>query len=209
MRELTRQQSRPPVSLQEGVQERSLWPLPVGPEQKLLQYRSKDGSLGCLVSDHNKVNECTGRRRTGGVSPTTALAPKHLASRYFQLKLEHAAIGTYLYQIHAREDTTCQGCGSPRETIHHLLFECRKWRRQRNKLYRDLEMDGVMKPTATEEYPQGRLLREPRATRALLQFLANTSVALPRTHLQRTAERTRRGEEWGLEALEASRTGEG
>ena len=71
-------------------------------------------------------------------------------------------------------------------------------------------MNGVIKPTAAEEHPQGRLLIEPRATRALLQFLANTNVALPRTHLQRTAERSRRDEEWGLEALEeASRTGEG
>ncbi|ODM15568.1 hypothetical protein SI65_09171 [Aspergillus cristatus] len=68
----------------------------------------------------------------------------------------------------------------------------------------------VMKPTAAEEHLQGWLLGEPRATRALLQFLANTSVALPRTHLERTAERARRDEEWGLEALEeAIRTGEG
>jgi len=67
-----------------------------------------------------------------------------------------------------------------------------------------------MKPSAAEKHPQGRLLGEPRATRALLQFLANTSVALPRTHLQRTAERARRHDEWGLEALrEAIRTGEG
>ena len=67
-----------------------------------------------------------------------------------------------------------------------------------------------MRPTAAEEHPQGRLLGEPRATRALLQFLANTSVALPQGHLQRAAKRARKDEEWGLEALEeASRTGEG
>jgi len=67
-----------------------------------------------------------------------------------------------------------------------------------------------MRPTAAEEHPQGRLLGEPRATKALLQFLASTSVALPRAHLQRTAERARRDDEWGLEALEeAIRTGEG
>ena len=53
-------------------------------------------------------------------------------------------------------------------------------------------MYGVMRPTAAEEHPQGRLLREPRATRALLQFLANTSVVLPQAHLQRMAERARR-----------------
>ena len=67
-----------------------------------------------------------------------------------------------------------------------------------------------MRPTAAEEHPQGRLLGEPRDTRALLQFLASISVALPRTHLHRTAERAQRDDEWGLEALEeAIRTGEG
>ncbi|EYE90022.1 uncharacterized protein EURHEDRAFT_382345 [Aspergillus ruber CBS 135680] len=93
---------------------------------------------------------------------------------------------------------------------NHLLFECWKWRQQRNKLYRDLELDGVMRPTAAEEHPQGRLLGEPRATKALLQFLASTSVALPRAHLRRTAERAQKDDERGLEALEeAIRTGEG
>ena len=67
-----------------------------------------------------------------------------------------------------------------------------------------------MKPTAAEEHPQGRLLGEPRATKAMLQFLASTSIALPQAHLQRTMEKARRDDEWGLEALEkAIRTGEG
>ena len=67
-----------------------------------------------------------------------------------------------------------------------------------------------MKPTAAEEHPQGRLLGESRAIRVLLQFLANTSVALPGAHLQRAAERAQRDDECGLEALEeAIRTGEG
>jgi len=34
-------------------------------------------------------------------------------------------------------------------------------RHQQNKLYKDLELDGVMEPTAAEEHPQGRLLGEP------------------------------------------------
>jgi len=79
-----------------------------------------------------------------------------------------------------------------------------------NNLYKDLELDRVMRPTAAEEHPQGRLLGEPKATRVLLQFLASTSVALLRAHLQRMAERARRDDEWGLEALEeVIRTGEG
>ncbi|ODM21421.1 hypothetical protein SI65_02265 [Aspergillus cristatus] len=141
-------------------------------------------------------------QRNWQLDPAVAVAPKHLASQYFQLKSGYAAIGEHLHRIQAQEDATCKGCGLARETIRHLLFGYRKWRHQRNKLYRDLEMDGVMGPTAAEEHPQGRLLGEPRATMALLHFLASTRVALPRAHLQRTAERAQRDDEWGLEALE-------
>ena len=67
-----------------------------------------------------------------------------------------------------------------------------------------------MKLNAAKDHPQGLFLGEPKATKALLQFLASISVALPRAHLQRTAERTQRNGERGLEALvEAVRTGEG
>jgi len=66
MREPTRRQSRQPISLQEKAEERSLWPLPVEPEQKPLQHRSRDGSLRSSISDPNKANEYTDRRRTGG-----------------------------------------------------------------------------------------------------------------------------------------------
>ena len=76
--------------------------------------------------------------------------------------------------------------------------------------HKDLETNGVMRPTAAEEHPQGRLLGEPKATKALLQFLASTNVALPRTRLQRRVERAQRDDEWGLKTLEeAIRTGEG
>jgi len=67
-----------------------------------------------------------------------------------------------------------------------------------------------MRPTTTEEYPQGRLLGEPKTARALLQFLVSTNVDLPQGYLRRTAERARRDEEWGLEVLEeASKKGKG
>ena len=148
--------------------------------------------------------------RNWWIDPLVAVAPKHLASCYLQLKSGHAAIGTYLHWIQAQEDVTCQGCGSSKETVHHLLFECRQWRHQRNKLYKDLETGRVVRPTTAEEYPQGRILGEPKATKAVLQFLASTSVALPRGHLQRAMEKVQNIDEWGMDALEeASRTGEG
>jgi len=93
--------------------------------------------------------------------------------------------------------------------MHHLLFEYRKWRPQRNKLHRDLETYGVMRLTAAEEYPQGGPLGEPNATRALLQFLACTSVALPQENLWRMSKRAQGDDERGLEALEEASRREG
>jgi hypothetical protein len=84
-----------------------------------------------------------------------------------------------------------------------LLFECREWRLQRTKLYKNLNQAG-------EDRPEGKILNEPKATRAFIQFLADTQVALPSNYLQQAAERTRRDDKWGLETLEeAEQTGEG
>jgi len=81
-----------------------------------------------------------------------------------------------------------------RRKQHAIFFlNVEEWRHQRNRLYKDLETDRVMRPTTAEEYPQGRLLGESKATSAL-----------------RMAERAREDNERGLEALkEAIRTGEG
>ncbi|KKA19734.1 hypothetical protein T310_6279, partial [Rasamsonia emersonii CBS 393.64] len=57
--------------------------------------------------------------------PVAAAALKKIASRYYQLKIGHAAIGTYLQKTQARESEACQGCQAPKESVYHLPFECR------------------------------------------------------------------------------------
>ncbi|KAL2012391.1 hypothetical protein VTN00DRAFT_5109 [Thermoascus crustaceus] len=142
--------------------------------------------------------------------PVAAAAPKKIASRYYQLKTGHAAIGTYLKRMQAQESEACRDCQAPKESIHHLLFECRQWRRQRETLYQAMNRAGVATPTATEDHPESRLLGEPKATRALLQFLADTKVGCPPGDHAQAAERARKDNEWGLEALEeAERIGDG
>ncbi|KAI9034952.1 ribonuclease H family protein [Aspergillus affinis] len=106
--------------------------------------------------------------RTWKIDPSAAVAFKHLSSRFFQLKSGMQLLG--------------------RLCITFFLNVGK--RHQRDKLYKDLEKAGVMKPTAAEDCPEGRLLGKPKATGDLLQFLASISVALPRRHLQREAERT-------------------
>ena len=140
--------------------------------------------------------------------PVLAAAPKKLASRFYQLKSGHAAVGPYLQRIGARESEVCQGCRAPKESVRHLLLECREWRRPRRAMFKALRKAGVDLPLA-EGSPEERLLGDPRATKAVLNFLANTTVACPQG-TEREAARVGRDDEWGLEALEeAERTGQG
>ena len=171
----------------------------------------KQGWLARALAKRSRRSQRAYRPQKGWqLDPSAARASKQLASRYYQLKIGHAALGAHLYQIQARDNPACQACGEPRETVHHVLFECRKWRHQRTTLYKTLERAGITKPSAAEDCPEGRLLGEPKATKAILQFLATTRAALSPGHLQRAAERARRDDDWGLEALEeADRTGEG
>jgi hypothetical protein len=139
-----------------------------------------------------------------------ARAPKKVACRYYQLKTGHAAIGAFLQRIRARDDSSCQWCQAPRETVRHLLFECRQWCSQRRTLYRALARARVQSPTAAEDCPEGRLFGDPKATGPLLEFLATTVVGCPQDEAVQAAERARQDDEWGLESLEEEeREGEG
>lgn len=142
--------------------------------------------------------------------PVASQAKKSLATRYFQLKSGHALIGAHLHRIHAQESSGCEKGDAPVETMHHALFECRAWKRQREQLYRALDRAGVMRPSAVEDCPEGRLLGEMKATAAILEFLSTTQVARAGNYDQALAERARRDDEWGLEDLEGlGRAGEG
>ena len=171
----------------------------------------KQGWLAQALTKRPRHNQRAYRPDKGWKQdPAASLASKPLASRYYQLKSGHATIGTHLHRIQARESPACEKCGAPKETVHHVLFECRQWQRQRAKLYSALNRIGIARPSAAEECPEGRLLGEPKATRAILQFLATTRAALRPGHYQTLAEQAQRDDEWGLEDLEeADRTGEG
>jgi len=153
------------------------------------------------LSQRSAAAQRTYRAQPGWkMDPVAAAAPKGVVSRYYQLKVGHAAIGTYLRKIGKRDSEACQWCQAPSETVHHLLFECREWRRQREKLYKALKEAKVALPTAAEEHPEGRILGDPGATKPILHFLNTTRIGAPR---ETTAlRRAQADDEWGLEALE-------
>jgi ribonuclease HI len=143
------------------------------------------------------------------LDPALASAPKKIASRYYQLKTGHAAIGAYLQKVQAQDSGACHSCQAPNETVYHLLFECREWRRQREALYRALGQAKVALPTAAEDHPEGRILGDPRATKAVLQFLTDTTIGTQRG-VDQALNRANADDEWGLDALdEEDRGGEG
>jgi ribonuclease HI len=192
-----------------------------GLEELSIAYTNRTRTEVIKAAKHQWLAKALGRRTLGAQreyrirpgwkqDPTVAAAPKKLASRYYQLKTDHAAIGPYLRRIQAQESEACRGCQAPKETVSHLLFECREWRKERETLYKTLTKAGVARPTLAEEHPRGRLLGDPRASKAILQFLRDTTIGYAPTEAVQAMERTRRDDEWGLEALEeAERHGEG
>ena len=138
--------------------------------------------------------------RGWGLDKVAARAPKRIASRYYQLKTGHAPIGTYLHRIKARDSPECRACGEPRETVLHILFTCRGRREARRRMYRGLGDAGVPLPTAAEEAPEARLFSEPKATAALLQFIAEADLFQDQHQAAKEAETA---DYWGWEALRA------
>jgi len=154
------------------------------------------------------VNAVQGAHRRGrayrtlrgwGLNRVATRAPKRLASRYYQLKMGHASIGTYLYRINTRDSPECRACGDIRETVQHILFECRGRRGPRRALYKGLEEAKVPLPTAAEEAPEARLFSEPKATAALLQFVGSADLFRDREQAAREAALS---DNWGWEALQ-------
>ena len=82
-------------------------------------------------------------------------ARKSVATRYLQLKSGHAVTGVHLLRIGKVQDARCWWCSSSRQTVEHVLLECRKWRRERATMIRKLST----KNNAISETPDQRNVR--------------------------------------------------
>lgn len=68
----------------------------------------------------------------------------------------------------------------------------------------------MIRPSAGEDCPEARLLGEPKATAAILEFLSTTEVGQVSNYNQAVVERAQPQDEWGLKDLEElERAGEG
>ena len=111
-----------------------------------------------------------------GMNELLSSAPKKYASRYFQLKVGHGAIGTFLAKIGVRETPECWWCGQGEQSVEHLYTKCRRWRKQRRKLVRSLSAKSVSWQGWTEKKGPASLVADERALGPLLEFLKTTEV---------------------------------
>ncbi|OJD27703.1 hypothetical protein ACJ73_00913 [Blastomyces percursus] len=141
------------------------------------------------------------------LDPEAAQAPKRVARLYYQFKTGHAPTAEYLHRIGARGSPRCGECSDGHETVAHLLFNCRQWRRQREALFKALDEAKVIRPGPTEEAPEARLFADRKATKALLEYIG--AITAQRSE-QQAAEEALRADCWGIEAMEeGDREGEG
>lgn len=55
----------------------------------------------------------------------------------------HGAVGLFLERIGSVETAKCWWCGQAEQSEVHLYAECRKWRKERRVLKRELRKQGI------------------------------------------------------------------
>jgi hypothetical protein len=129
-------------------------------------------------------------------------ARKSVASRYLQLKSGHAITGTHLLRIGKVQDARCWWCSSSRQTVKHLLLECRKWRRERATMIRKLSTKNIT-IRETPDQRNVRILFEHKATVDVLEFIETTEVG------KRPVAESDEADSWDIERLDRGGNEEG
>jgi len=129
-------------------------------------------------------------------------ARKSVASRYLQLKSGHAITGTHLLRIGKVQDARCWWCSSSRQTVEHLLLECRKWRRERATMIRKLSTKNIT-IRETPDRRNVRILFEHKATVDVLEFIETTEVG------KRPVTESDEADSWDIERLDRGGNEEG
>ena len=135
------------------------------------------------------------------ISPVLGKVLKKYATRYYQLKIGHGAVGAFLARIGAVETPECWWCGAQEQTVVHPYTECRRWRRERRKLSRELGQHGISWQPRPERRWLGSLLANERAVGPVLKFLKGTEVGSREGARERELEWQRRSDQEGENQL--------
>jgi len=87
------------------------------------------------------------------------------SSLLFQLRTGHIPLGSYLHRIKKAATPQHPGCGAPRETVIHYLFECPSHTHERIPYFRQWQR---------KERDLSFLLTEPKAALSVIGFVRDT-----------------------------------
>jgi hypothetical protein len=121
-------------------------------------------------------------------------AKKELSARYLQLT------GVHLMRTKRVQNARCWWCNDSRQSVAHLMLECRKWRREREQELRALEAKKIKISARKNEQDLLALFGE-TAVEAVLRFIECTAVG-KRTEANSTQEL----DEWDIGLLDREGT---
>ena len=164
-----------------------------------------------ICSWHQSRNEERERRSQSfyvprlkiGIHPVLGQAPKRYASRFFQLKVGHGAVGVFLERIGVTETAECWWCRRPEQSVHHLYTKCRRWRRERRILRKELQALGIGWQCRPEKRWVANLLGNEQAVQPLLKYLMTTEVGGREGGAERAVEWEQRTDREGEELLDS------
>lgn len=136
-----------------------------------------------------------------GIDSTLGNASKKYAARYYQPKIGHGAVGTFFARIGPIETPRYWWCGAREQTVIQLYTECRRRRKERRTLIRELGKQSISWQTRPEKRGLASLLANERAFGPLLTFLRSTEIGSRAGSAQRELEWGRRNDEEGENLL--------
>lgn len=133
-------------------------------------------------------------RLKAGMEGFLSSKSKKYTSRYLQLKTGHGAIGMFLARMGVMENPECWWCGEAEQSVEHLYTKCRKWKRQRGNLTKNLSAKMISWQGWTEKKGLTKFLADKKAVGPILEFLKTTEVGSREGAKERELEWERRND---------------
>jgi len=104
---------------------------------------STKGNIRSANPERVRAENCQGTTRLVRDNPTStdgkvAGSAKRLAARFYQLKVGHCLTGEYLHWTKSRPTPQCWWCRCPKQTRHHLLKRCPRWKKELRTLWEEV-----------------------------------------------------------------------